>query len=487
MEEQGLIKSIDKKIFYGIGLGFILLNSIFTVKEIFWIGVLPFVLFLLFFLFVSVDKILWFIVFSTPLAINVPIKEFGLAISLPTEPLMISILAVFLLKLFYEGKLNRRLVYHPVSLSILFYLGWMLITCFTSDLPAVSFKYFLSKLWFIVCFYYYGFFLFENLKNINRFLWAYCIPFVIVIAYTFIEHSQYGFDQETANWVMSPFYNDHTAYGAMLAFFIPGLIGLGLMHDRPLFQRAIAFIFLGVFILAVVLSYSRAAWVSLAGALAFFLVLFFRINFKFILLSLFILLIAYFSFREQLLVKLERNRQDSSTNLTEHVRSISNISSDASNLERLNRWQSAFRMFRERPVFGWGPGTYSFKYAPFQFSYEKTIISTNSGDRGNAHSEYIGPLAESGVLGSVSFILIMVSIFYHGIRLYGKLTLRNEKIILVSLLCGLVTYFIHGGLNNFLDTDKASVPFWGFIAGIVAIDLMHQKRERQKSVKSAAE
>jgi len=34
-----------------------------------------------------------------------------------------------------------------------------------------------------------------------------------------------------------------------------------------------------------------------------------------------------------------------------------------------------------------------------------------------------------------------------------------------------VTYFIHGVLNNYLDTDKASIPFWGFIAVLVAMDL----------------
>jgi hypothetical protein len=35
----------------------------------------------------------------------------------------------------------------------------------------------------------------------------------------------------------------------------------------------------------------------------------------------------------------------------------------------------------------------------------------------------------------------------------------------------------HAFLNNFLDTDKAAVPFWGFIAGIVAIDLYHKERK----------
>ena len=36
------------------------------------------------------------------------------------------------------------------------------------------------------------------------------------------------------------------------------------------------------------------------------------------------------------------------------------------------------------------------------------------------------------------------------------------------------TYFIHGLLNNFLDSDKLAVPFWGFLAIIVAIDCFHQ-------------
>jgi len=42
-------------------------------------------------------------------------------------------------------------------------------------------------------------------------------------------------------------------------------------------------------------------------------------------------------------------------------------------------------------------------------------------------------------------------------------------------LLGLVTYYVHGVMNNFLDTDKASVPFWGFTAVIVVLDLYSRK------------
>jgi putative inorganic carbon (hco3(-)) transporter len=50
-----------------------------------------------------------------------------------------------------------------------------------------------------------------------------------------------------------------------------------------------------------------------------------------------------------------------------------------------------------------------------------------------------------------------------------------------------MTYFIHGVLNNYLDTDKASIPFWGFIAIIVAIDIYHQKDNKHPEYKEISQ
>jgi O-antigen ligase len=185
-----------------------------------------------------------------------------------------------------------------------------------------------------------------------------------------------------------------------------------------------------------------------------------------------------------ILMKLEKNRQDSSAELASHVESISNVSTDASNLERLNRWHSAWRMFKERPVFGWGPGTYAFVYAPFQLSYEKTIISTNAGDMGNAHSEYLGPLSEQGVLGMLGMILLVAMVYYYGSYLYHRLPEKELKGLALTIVLSLTTYFVHGVLNNYLDTDKASVPFWGFIAALVAIDV-YSKNKTTKEIEAS--
>ena len=154
---------------------------------------------------------------------------------------------------------------------------------------------------------------------------------------------------------------------------------------------------------------------------------------------------------------------------------MSNISSDASNLERLNRWNCAIKLFKERPILGWGPGTYSFVYAPYQDASDLTIISTNFGDGGNAHSEYLGPLAEQGLLGMILMILMLIFFFYRASWLYIKTESQKLKGIIMMIILSLVTYFSHGVLNNYLDTDKASVPIWGMLAIFVAVDCYHSK------------
>src|SRR5690606_24947111 len=110
-----------------------------------------------------------------------------------------------------------------------------------------------------------------------------------------------------------------------------------------------------------------------------------KIRWWFVAMACIGLIGAFFVFQDQVIMALEKNRQDSSDDLAEHVNSISNVATDASNLERINRWNAALRMFEERPVLGFGPGTYKFFYAPYQHSSQLTIISTNFGDLGNAH------------------------------------------------------------------------------------------------------
>ncbi len=141
-------------------------------------------------------------------------------------------------------------------------------------------------------------------------------------------------------------------------------------------------------------------------------------------------------------------------------------------------------MIVEKPVTGWGPGTYQFKYASYQFSYEKSDISTNFGDRGNVHSEYLGAMVETGIPGAIIFILIVIFSIVTGHRVWLQGS-KETRALSLALMSGLVTYFFHALLNNFLDTDKLSAPFWMFIAALVIMDLKSgREMNRAKTVTS---
>jgi len=465
-------------ILYALCAVFIGLNCYLVYREIYWLLLLPVFLVILYLYFFSLDKILLLITMLTPVAVNIVQFEFGVGISIPTEPMMFGVLLMFILKLVFDNRFDKRIWKHPVTIIISIQLFWIFITSITSQLPVVSLKFFLARLWFVIPFYVFGLHLFKKPLNIRLFIWLYAIPLVGVIFYTTYQHSLWAFDEQAGHWVMEPFYNDHTAYGAILALFVPMFFGFLFTNLYSKLTRFLAFIVLLILLVALYLSFCRAAWISLAMAACIFLIIVFKIKFKWIVFVSIILGTIFYLFQFQILDQLEKNKQGTSANFIEHIRSISNISTDNSNLERINRWQSAIRMFDDRPVFGFGPGTYQFEYAPYQRSVEKTLISTNAGDKGNAHSEYIGPLAEQGLPGMLIVITLVIVVIITAMKVYRRATDWEVKMLSLTTMLGLITYFIHGIMNNFLDTDKASVPFWGFIAIIVALDIFYRdKRE----------
>ncbi len=469
-------------IVYTLSALFILINAVFIVNENYFFGLLPLAMIVVLIALLALDKLLFVIIFLAPLSIPIRqlVPQVTNDVSLPIEPLLFGVLLITIFKLVFERSLDKRILYHPISLAIYFNLLWMFVTSCTSTMPIVSFKFLISRLWCLASFYFLAAHLFKKKGNIYTYLWLYVGSFLLVIFYTLYRHSKYGFfDQKAANFVVSPLLPDHTSYAAIIAMLLPFVIGVFSLKRIKRAHKTWMFISLAILLVGIVFSYTRAAWISLAGALGLYFVMLLRIKFKVVFLLGSILIGLFFAFQTEIIMVLEQNNQDSSDNFSEQIQSMSNISTDASNLERINRWNSAIRMFKDKPIFGFGPATYTFQYAPYQFSYEKTIISTNSGDGGNAHSEYLGPLAESGVLGSLSFILIIILTSYTGIKIYSYDKNYEIRLLAMVMFLGLVTYYLHGVLNNFLDIDKTSALFWGYSAVIVALDVYHhQKKEK---------
>ncbi len=437
-------------------------------------NVLPVILLFLTLLFFSLRQLFLLLIFLAPLSIPLYRIVPGLSFDFwfPTEPIILCILVILILKSLKERYFDNQLMNHPVFWAILLYLGWIFICIIPSEMPLVSLKYLLVRLWFIGVFFYIGYILFKSeLRYFKIFLWCFVLGLLVVVTISLIKHIGLGiFNEKAAHGTSAPFFIDHTSYGATIAIILPVLISLMVISKKISGKLVLSGLTL-FFTIALIFSYSRAAWLSVAVAIAVWFVWYLRIRFSILIAGFIIVVSLLISFQLEIGQWLSSNTTDSSGNLKEHLNSALNVSTDASNLERINRWSSAVRMFNERPLFGWGPGTYMFYYAPFQRSYQKTIISTNFGTGGNAHSEYLGLLADSGIIALLGYILILIFVFYRGFTLSRKIEDKNIRILIIGALLGIVTYAIHGFLNDFLDSDKIAAPFWGFIAFIVAMDI----------------
>ena len=476
---EGIRERYPKGLLWGILISFVALNSIMLALEIFYLPLVPVLLLFLVLVIVAADKYLLVIVFFVPLSIPLSRLAEGLSVDmyLPTEPLLAGLLLLYFLKYLMGERIDLKVLRHPVTLAIYFHLAWLFITTLTSSDMMVSFKLLVSRLWFIVGFYLVATQLFRKELNMHRYVWLFIIAFSGVIVFTLVNHSQYGLDnQMMAHRAAAPFYKDHTSYGATLGFILPVLVALFLFIKRgDMNTRFLMVLLILLFLFATVVSYTRATWISILASGGVWALVKMKVRFEFVLVGAVILISFFLSIRTDLMIQLEQNRVESSGEISEHVQSISNISTDQSNLERINRWSCAYRMWKDKPLFGFGPGTYQFEYGRYQRSYEKTRISTDFGTRGNAHSEYLGPLSESGVFGLLSILLVIGATFYTGIRVYLTSKKRSIRIFSLAVLTGLSSYYLHGVLNNFLDTDKISALFWAYTAMLVAMDVYHRE------------
>lgn len=436
---------------------------------------LPLVGFLLTLFISKYETALLSIALLTPFSIDFALGN-SMQLSMPSEPLMILCTLIFLFRVLSGNNYDLRLLKHPVSILMLCTIGWMFVTSLMSVDTWVSLKYTIARIWFVTPCFYACSQVFKDKKRVRQFIWCYAISLSVVVLITTIKTLGHFHELQFLHRVMKPFYNDHTAYGCVIALILPMMGFYAFEKDSTWWKRTLSFVMMIILATGLALSYCRAAWVSLVIALGLLSIVKFRIKFKWIALAAVLLGGLGLIYQDEISYRMSKNEQDSSLDLAGQLQSISNVSTDASNLERLNRWSCAFRMFAKEPIMGFGPGTYQFNYASYQLSYMRTIISTDAGDLGNAHSEYIGPLAEQGVLGCLFMMALFAVTLFTGIKVYHRAKERSIANLALALTVCLSTYYVHGFFNNFLDTDKLSVPVWAFTAAIVALDVYAEKK-----------
>lgn len=433
------------------------------------------VLFLI--LFYKLKWYYYFLIGLVPLSIDANIVG-SAQISFPAEGLIA--LAVPILLLFnseYRSTLVK-IFKHPITIL----LGADLLVQFLASLTGthidVSLKRLLIRFIYIMVFYV----MVNMISNRKELIYpwiAYLVGLIPVMYSTLRMHIIYDFNPRVVFSICQPYYSDHTVYGACLAFMVPVILiflwrykGFGV--NKKYFK-----LILVAFVLVLIsefLALSRAAILSLGVALVFYVFLHFKVKFRSLITVLgFVAMIALMN-QESILSNIQGNKTVSNDgNISNHFSSVTNVQSDASNLERINRWICAIRMYESRPILGYGPGTYQFEYNKFQTIENKTYISTNSGNKGNAHSEYLTYLSETGIFGILIYLITVFTSVYYGMQNHYHVKDPFMRYLNLGVLLGLVTYLFHGIFNAFIDQSKMAFLYFTAVGTIVWINFQLKK------------
>jgi putative inorganic carbon (hco3(-)) transporter len=135
---------------------------------------------------------------------------------------------------------------------------------------------------------------------------------------------------------------------------------------------------------------------------------------------------------------------------------------DSSNNFRINVWQAVFKMIRDYPITGIGPGHDAFNQVyPRYMNPRYPALS--------AYSIYLEHLVEMGYIGLGCFIWLIVVTLAHGIRQIKRLRdLKNRQgLWLVAAVAAIAGLSVHGVVDTVWYRPQIGISWW-FAMGILA-------------------
>ena len=431
---------------------------------------LPALVLLTYLVLVDFRVVYFLLIASLPLSTEFVVSG-GLATDLPSEPLMVGLMLVFLtFSLGVRGPAPRFL-WHPITLILLIHLLWIGVATIASSLMLVSVKYFLAKTWYIVVFYFMTGLLIRTETDFKRLFWCFFIPLMLTVLVILLRHAAFGFSFRDIYRVLHPFYRNHVAYAGIMALFLP-LVFLALGWYRR--YSGVWWLIAGaipVLLVAIYLSYTRAAYVSVVLAVATYYVIRLRLIRLVLLVALAgsLLGVGYFV-RENTYLEYAPNydRTITHTEFNNLIEATYNLE-DISTVERFYRWIAGFYMFSEKPVTGFGPGNFVNFYRSYTVTSFRTYVSRNE-DQSGIHSYYLMLLTEQGLIGLAIFLWLSFYFLIRGERLYHRSrSAWKRRIIMMVLLCTIVINAF-SIINDVVETDKFGPMFFICLAVLVNLD-----------------
>jgi O-antigen ligase len=413
----------------------------------------------------------------------------GFGTDLPTEPLMVSLMLIYMLYIFRHGLIlsggrhlkseaqaeqNARLIAftrHPFSVILYLILAWGLVTTLNSQDVFLSVKYYLAKIWYVVTFYCLAHLILKEQKDYTRFFWILFIPLSMAVLITTLRHAATGFSFKEVNYVMQPMFRNHVTYGCLMAVFLPfTAMGLAWYWRQKSLRYFILFGFI-LFVVAIQLSFTRAAYGAVLGALGYYFIVKYRLTKTVVVAAIMgiIFLVGYLTYGDRYLDFAPKYERAITHNSFDNLLEATAKGEDISTMERVYRWVAGFRMVAERPLTGFGPNNFYNFYKTYTVTKFRTYVSDNP-DQSTVHCYYLLAAIEQGIPGFILFCLLVFVVLLRGERIYHQATEKWQKELAMASLLSFVIILILNLINDLIETDKIGSFFFMTMAILVYLD-----------------
>src|SRR5690606_32629625 len=216
------------------------------------------------------SRLWWLVIGLVPLSFNTElVAQSPVGMYLPTETLLLGFLVLSLLY-FLRHPVDMRYLDHPLICLVVLDYSWVLISVVASTNSIVSFKSLVSQKCSVILVVYVGSTMIKSPPHRKLFLNIYLTGFTLVVIYTLIRLWSHGFPEKESQWLMQPFFKDHTILGAVLGLTMP-YVYLRSFARSVRWDKRIWWIGLNViFTIVLIFTYSRAAILSLVVSAALY-------------------------------------------------------------------------------------------------------------------------------------------------------------------------------------------------------------------------
>jgi len=411
---------------------------------------------------------LYLLIWATiPFAIEIDLPG-GLSTDFPAEALMWLSCLLFAGYLFlYHKKLDFSFILHPVFILLVFHFFWIIFTAIISQEPLISFKYTLAKSWYLVCFVLIPLLLFRDTNDFKQWGLYFLVPLIGTIIIIMIRHSQYGFTFDTINKAVIPIYRNHVDYACCLGVVLPFAWWMRrwfVEHSAKIFFTIAMVLCLG----GIYFSFTRTAWVCVPLMIISFYAIKLRLMRAVVPITFGIAFLGvgwlaannkYLEYSPDFAKAITHKRFDDLVSATYKMEDISTV-------ERFYRWVAGYYMVKERPVAGYGPGSFYSLYQNYADRHFTTYVSDNPEHSG-MHNYYLMEAVDKGLIGLIIFLALIIGVLLYGESLYHRMEKGPRKELLMAALVSFCCILFILTLNDMVETDKVGSFFFLCIAIVI--------------------